>query len=52
VRLGGIEGANLIQAAQREKAGCLVLAGRERFLSRAGFEQMLDGIECPVVLAR
>jgi nucleotide-binding universal stress UspA family protein len=52
VRLGGIEGVNLIQAARREKAGCLVLAGRERFLSQAGFEQMLDGIECPVVLAR
>jgi nucleotide-binding universal stress UspA family protein len=52
VRLGGIEGANLIQAARREKAGCLVLAGRERFLSQAGFEQMLDGIECPVVLVR
>jgi nucleotide-binding universal stress UspA family protein len=52
VRLEGIEEANLIQAARREKAGCLVLAGRERFLSQAGFERMLDGIECPVVLAR
>jgi len=52
VRLDAIEGDNLVQAARRERAGCLVLAGRERFLSQAGFERMLDAIECPVVLAR
>lgn len=52
VRLNAIEGDNLVQAARRERAGCLVLAGRERFLSQAGFERMLDAIECPVVLAR
>lgn len=52
VRLNAIEGENLVQAARRERAGCLVLAGRERFLSQAGFERMLDAIECPVVLAR
>ncbi|HWR77680.1 MAG TPA: universal stress protein [Thiobacillus sp.] len=52
VRLNAIEGGNLIQAARREEAGCLVLAGRERFLSQAGFDRMLDAIECPVVLAR
>jgi hypothetical protein len=52
VRLNTIEGDNLVQAARRERAGCLVLAGRERFLSQAGFERMLDAIECPVVLAR
>jgi len=52
VRLNAIEGGNLVQAARRERAGCLVLAGRERFLSQAGFHRMLDAIECPVVLAR
>ncbi|HSJ80251.1 MAG TPA: hypothetical protein VK910_03475 [Thiobacillus sp.] len=52
VRLNAVEGDNLIQAARSERAGCLVLAGRERFLSQAGFERMLDAIECPVVLAR
>lgn len=52
VRLNAIEGDNLVQAARRERAGCLVLAGRERFLSQTGFERMLDAIECPVVLAR
>ncbi|MFZ3040269.1 MAG: hypothetical protein WA108_00500 [Thiobacillus sp.] len=52
VRLNAIEGDNLVQAARRERAGCLVLAGRQRFLSQAGFERMLDAIECPVVLAR
>lgn len=52
VRLNAIEGGNLIQAARRERAGCLVLAGRERFLSEVGFHRMLDAIECPVVLAR
>lgn len=52
VRLNAIEGEYLVQAARRERAGCLVLAGRERFLRRAGFERMLDAIECPVVLAR
>jgi hypothetical protein len=52
VRLNAIEGDNLVQAARRERAGCLVLAGRERFLSQVGFERMLDAIECPVVLAR
>ncbi|MHB1062619.1 MAG: hypothetical protein ACYC0G_12010 [Thiobacillus sp.] len=52
VRLNAIEGDNLVQAARRERAGCLVLAGRKRFLSQAGFERMLDAIECPVVLAR
>jgi hypothetical protein len=29
-----------------------VLAERERFLRQPGFEQVLDEIECPVVLAR
>ena len=52
VRLDAIEGENLVRAARRERAGCLVLAGRERFLGQAGFHRMLDAIECPVVLAR
>jgi hypothetical protein len=30
----------------------LVLADRERFLRQAGFERVLDEIECPVVLTR
>jgi len=42
----------LIEAARREGAGCLVLADRERFLREAGFERMLDEIECPIVLTR
>lgn len=52
VRLDAIEGENLVRVARRERAGCLVLAGRERFLGQAGFHRMLDAIECPVVLAR
>jgi nucleotide-binding universal stress UspA family protein len=46
------DGANLVQAARREAAGCLVLSNKERFLSQAGFERMLDEIECPIVLTR
>jgi hypothetical protein len=44
------DGASLIQAARSEAAGCLVLADRERFLKQAGFERMVDEIECPIVL--
>lgn len=50
VWLGAPDGAHLIQAAQREAASCLVLANKERFLTRAGVEQVLDEIECPIVL--
>jgi hypothetical protein len=52
VWLPTLDGASLIQAARREKAGCLVLADRERFLKQAGFERMVDEIECPIVLTR
>lgn len=45
-------GAGLVQAAWREGAGCLVLADRERFLKQAWFDQMVDAIECPIVLTR
>jgi len=51
VWLPALDGAHLIQAAHREAAGCLVLARRERFLTQTGFEQVLDEIECPIVLA-
>lgn len=47
-----LDGASLIQAARHEGAGCLVLADRERFLKQAGFERMVDEIECPIVLTR
>jgi hypothetical protein len=47
-----LDGTSLIQAARREAAGCLVLADRERFLKQAGFERMVDEIECPIVLTR
>jgi hypothetical protein len=47
-----LDGASLIQVARREGAGCLVLADRERFLKQAGFEQVADEIECPIVLTR
>ncbi|HSL41573.1 MAG TPA: hypothetical protein VK857_14470 [Desulforhopalus sp.] len=50
-RLGKVATENLLQAVRREGAGCLVLAGRERFLRQAGFERMLDALDCPVVLA-
>jgi hypothetical protein len=50
VRLTGINGARLIQAARRELASCLVLADKERFLTQAGFDRMLDELECPIVL--
>jgi hypothetical protein len=52
VWLPTLDEAGLIQAARREAAGCLVLADRERFLRQAGFERMLDEIECPIVLTR
>jgi len=52
VWLRALDGANLVKAVHREAAGCLVLAERERFLRQPGFEQVLDEIECPVVLAR
>lgn len=50
VWLRALDGASLTEAARREKAGCLVLADRERFLKQAGFERMVDEIECPIVL--
>jgi len=50
-RLGKVATEDLLQAVRREGAGCLVLAGRERFLRQAGFERMLDALDCPVVLA-
>jgi nucleotide-binding universal stress UspA family protein len=52
VWLPTLDGATLAQAVRREAAGCLVLADRERFLKQAGFERMVDEIECPVVLTR
>ena len=52
VRLNALDGANLIQAARREVAGCLVLADRERFLTQAGFERVMEEIDCPIVLTR
>lgn len=52
VWLAALDGASLIQAARREAAGCLVLPERERFLSQAGFERILDEIDCPIVLSR
>ena len=50
--LPAVEGAGLAAVVQRESAACLVLAKRDRFLKQAGFEQLLDQIECPTVLAR
>ena len=52
VWLPTLDGASLVEAARREKAVCLVLADRERFLRQAGFERMVDEIECPIVLTR
>lgn len=52
VWLAALDGPSLIQAARREAAGCLVLPERERFLSQAGFERVLDEIDCPIVLSR
>ena len=52
VWLAVLDGAHLVQATRREAAGCLVLADRERFLRQAGFERMVDEVECPVVLTR
>lgn len=47
-----LDGDRLIEVVRREGAGCLVLSNRERFLTQAGFERMLDEIECPTVLTR
>ncbi len=52
VWLRALDGASLIEAARREKAGCLVLADRERFLKQPGFDRMVDEIDCPIVLSR
>lgn len=52
VWLRELDGVKLAKAAQREAAGCLVMAERARFLRQPGFAQVLDEIECPVVLAR
>jgi nucleotide-binding universal stress UspA family protein len=52
VRLNAMDGASLVRAARREGASCLILVNKERFLSQAGFERVLDEIECPIVLTR
>lgn len=52
VWLRALDRASLVEAARRERAGCLVLADRERFLKQAGFERMVDEIDCPIVLTR
>jgi hypothetical protein len=52
VWLRALDAASLVEAARRERAGCLVLADRERFLKQAGFERMVDEIDCPIVLTR
>lgn len=48
--LAGVNGANLIQAAHREAAGCLILPDKARFLEQEGLDRVLDEIECPIVL--
>ena len=52
VWLPQLDGPALIEAARREGASCLVLTGKERFLMQAGFDRVLDEIECPVVLVQ
>jgi len=47
-----LDDSNLVKEARREAASCLVLANKERFLTQAGFDRMLDEIECPVALTR
>ena len=47
-----LDGARLIQVARREAAGCMVLGNKERFLTQAGFERVLNEIECPIVLTQ
>jgi hypothetical protein len=50
VWLHTLDDASLVKAARREAASCLVLANKQRFLTQAGFDRMLEEIECPVVL--
>lgn len=50
--LSRVDGANLIRAARRERAACLVLADRERYLTEVDLRRVLDDIECPIVLTR
>jgi len=52
VWLNSLNDSSLVKAARHEAASCLVLANKERFLTQAGFDRMLDEIECPVVLTR
>lgn len=51
VWLRTLDDASLVKAVRHETASCLVLANKERFLTQAGFDRMLDEIECPVVLS-
>jgi nucleotide-binding universal stress UspA family protein len=50
VWLHSLDAPHLLGVAHREAASCLVLANRERFLTQAGFDRMLEEIDCPVVL--
>lgn len=50
--LAGVGRDTLLRAVRREAAGCLVLAGRNRFLQQGELERVLDQIDCPVVLTR
>lgn len=50
VWLHALDDASLVKVARREAASCLVLANKERFLTQAGFERMLDEIDCPLLL--
>jgi nucleotide-binding universal stress UspA family protein len=52
VWLRSLDGPNLILAARQEAAGCVVLADKQRFLVRPGFERVFDALECPIVLTR
>jgi nucleotide-binding universal stress UspA family protein len=52
VGVTALDGASLVRVARREAAGCLVLANKERFLTQAGYERVLDEIDCPIVLTR
>jgi hypothetical protein len=41
-----------VQTLIASKAARVVLADKQRFLVRPGFERVFDALECPIVLTR
>lgn len=51
VPLEGHDSATLLRAIRRAAVGCLVVSNRDRLLESNGLKRLLDGADCPIVLA-